>query len=56
MYSNKPDIQKFFGFLQQYLHIAPQLTLANRSRNMDSIEENFSKHFSSEEKKTAIAL
>jgi hypothetical protein len=23
---------------------------------MDSIEENFSKHFSSEEKKTAIAL
>ncbi len=32
------------------------MIFANRSSNMDSIEKNFSKHFSSEEKKVAMAF
>ena len=57
MNSNKSDIQSWFFLLFTAIFTyRTQLTFANRSSNMDSIEKNFSKHFSSEEKKVAMAL
>jgi hypothetical protein len=54
---NKSDIQNwFFRLFTAIFTYCTQLTFAKRSSNMDSIEKNFSKHFSSEDKKVAIAL
>jgi hypothetical protein len=56
MNSNKSDIQNWFLrlFTAIFTYLT-QLAFANRSSNMDSIEKNFSEHFSSEEKKGAMA-
>ncbi len=57
MDSNNSDIQNwFFRVFTAIFTYRTRLIFANRSSNMDSIEKNFSKHFSSEEKKVAIAL
>ena len=57
MNSNKFEIQNwFFQLFTAIFTYRTQSTFANRSSNMDSIEKNFSKHFSSEEKKVAMAL
>ncbi len=57
MNSNNSDIQDwFFQVFTAIFTYRTQLIFANRSSNIDSIEKNFSKHFSSEEKKVAMAL
>jgi hypothetical protein len=42
--------------LYSNIYILHSVEFANHSHSMDAIENNFSKHFSSDEKKLAIAL
>ncbi len=56
MYLKNPDVWTvFFGFIAIFTY-RTQSTCTRHSRSMDAKENNFSKHFSSDEKKVAIAF